>query len=156
STKLRRRNCCQFFLQQAEVLVHAVAFPPAGRAGASATPSQRQMRTKRMLLQGDSESVCLLVNPARKLCQAWPGFQPNPEDPRGFCSRKEAISAKLEIESLSLDLRQNSGNVAHCLFRFLSDELQSNVQRLGAHPTCVGREPSNTVHKLLDSFADGV
>src|ERR1700690_1105068 len=78
----------------------------------------------------------------------------DPEYARRFCGRKEPVAGYLNFNRTARDSSQSLCNRLDLFCFLLADELQSNMQRLGTHPSRLQRKAADALEKTRDFAAN--
>ena len=107
-----------------------------------------------MFFFGDSQRRHSLIDRGRQRSEFWSCLDSDPENSRRLRTGKESIPARLKFHRACLDASQFLLDLFHRRFRFLSDELQCYVQRLGPYPARIRRKPAYTLDEAGDVLAN--
>src|SRR5579875_1938801 len=99
---------------------------------------ERQMRAEGAVFGGKSDIRHCCLNPFCQHCQIRRGIESDPEDAWAFCVRAKSItlSARRELWKTA-DSPQSFFHLGHLLIGNLAEELQREVDPLGARPAGV-------------------
>jgi hypothetical protein len=112
------------------------------------------MRTVRPIFPRNANSSNNYVDFLRQFGELRSGLNSNPEYARSLCRGEESISGCANCERASLNPPQTFSDGIYLLCLLFSNELQSNVQRLGTHPARLGREPLDAFKEARDAVAN--